>query len=240
MRRQARVLGRMPRALRLLGRSLRLVALGVLAAHWVLLVTVAAACLALVVTRPPATLLMAWRAVFQHVDLKPLRYVPLDGISRAAVRMLVALEDGAFYRHHGIDLAAIQNAIRVNKEVGRTMYGGSTITQQLARSLFLTTHRSYIRKYLEAGIAVALEAFLAKERILELYFNYVEWGPGVFGIGAAARYYYGKDVSKMSVDEYRRLVAILSSPVRYGVWTFPSSPLLAERYAYLVRVFPTP
>jgi membrane peptidoglycan carboxypeptidase len=152
--------------------------------------------------------------------------------------MLVRLEDYTFYQHHGIDLQAIKDAARVNRIIGRPLYGGSTITQQLARTLYLTPDKSYARKYVEAILALCMEMVLRKERILELYFNYVEWGPGVYGIGAAAAYHYGKDVRSLTVDEYRRLLTLLSSPLRYGVTSFERSRLLAERYSYLVTTFP--
>jgi monofunctional biosynthetic peptidoglycan transglycosylase len=211
----------------------------VLAAHWLLLVIVVSTTIAWTFARPPSTPLMAYRMAFQGHVLEPLLYVPLDRIPPTVRTMLVRLEDWTFYQHHGIDITAIKNAIRVNKAIGRTVYGGSTITQQLARSLYLTTHRNYARKYIEAIVALTLDAFLSKDRILELYFNYVEWGPGVFGIGAAARHHFGKDIRALTLDEYRRLLTILSSPVRYGVWSFGSNRLLAERYDYLVGRFPS-
>jgi len=178
--------------------------------------------------------------VSAHQKPRPVRYVPLKQIPVSIRWMLVNLEDYTFYQHHGIDLEAIRGAVRVNKIIGYPLYGGSTITQQLARSLYLTPHKNYVRKYVEAIIALSLEAILGKDRILELYFNYVEWGPGVYGIGAAAAYHFKKDVRSLSLDEYRRLLTLLSSPIRYTVWDFGRSRLLAERYSFLVTTYPDP
>ena len=220
-------------------RGLRGAAIGVLAAHWTLLVVVTASLIAWSFLRPPATLLMAYRWITTHRTVHSVRYLPLASIPRTVRTMLVRLEDYTFYEHHGIDIQAIRDAARVNRIIGWPMYGGSTITQQLARTLYLTPHKTYVRKYVEAIIAVTMELFLSKDRILELYLNYVEWGPGVYGIGAAAAYHYKKDVRSLSVDEYRRLLTLLSSPLRYGVWDFDRNRLLAERYAYLVSRFPS-
>jgi monofunctional glycosyltransferase len=227
------------RALRFLLACLRWTAVGVVGAHWLLLVVVIASSLAWGILRPPASLLMAYRWASTGKPVRALRYVPLEKLPRTVRTMLVRLEDYTFYEHHGIDLAAIKDAARINKIVGWPMYGGSTITQQLARTLYLTPHKSYVRKYLEAIIAVTMEGTLGKERILELYLNYVEWGPGVYGIGAAASYHFGKDIGSLTVDEYRRLLTLLSSPIRYGVWSFDRNRQLAERYAYLVSRFPS-
>jgi monofunctional glycosyltransferase len=217
----------------------RAVAIAVVGAHWALLVVAVSSALAWSIMRPPATLLMVYRSATTGQKVRPVRYVPLARIPRTVRTMLVRLEDYTFYEHRGIDLQAIKDAARVNRIIGRPLYGGSTITQQLARTLYLTTHKTYARKYVEAILALTLEAVLSKERILELYFNYVEWGPGVYGIGAAAAYHYGKDLRSLGVDEYRRLLTLLSSPLLYGVTTFERSRLLAERYSYLVTTFPS-
>lgn len=219
--------------------GLRGAAWGVFAAHWALVVVVIATSLTWSFLRPPATLLMVYRWATAHRATQPIRYVSLAQVPRTVRTMLVRLEDYTFYEHRGIDLQAIKDAARVNKIVGWRMYGGSTITQQLARTLYLTPHKTYARKYVEAIIAVTMEVLLRKERILELYLNYVEWGPGVYGIGAAAFYHFRKDVRSLTVDEYRRLLTLLSSPIRYGVWNFERNRLLAERYAYLVSRFPS-
>ncbi len=182
-------------------------------AHWALLIVVVSTCLAWLFIRPPSTLLMFYRSVSTHQILRPVRFVPLKQIPVSVRWMLVNLEDYTFYQHHGIDFEAIKGAVRVNKIIGYPLYGGSTITQQLARSLYLTTHKSYVRKYLEAIIALGLEAILGKERILELYFNYVEWGPGVFGIGAQSAH----DLALQIDDAGSSLLAGFHSGLVIGV-----------------------
>ena len=115
------------------------------------------------------------------------RWVAYDRISNNLKRAMVAAEDAKFVDHEGFDWDGIQTAIEKNQKRGRVVAGGSTITQQLAKNLFLTPQRSYVRKAEEAVITVMLETFLPKRRILELYLNVIEWGNGVFGAEAAAR-----------------------------------------------------
>jgi membrane peptidoglycan carboxypeptidase len=183
---------------------------------------------------------MAYRALSVQGNARPVDFVSLQRIPRSVQLMFIGLEDKKFYRHIGIDPAAIRDAYLVNKAIGYALYGGSTITQQLARTLFLTPRKSYFRKYVEALIALEMDLVLRKDRILELYLNYIEWGKDVYGIGAAAHAFYGRPLSRLSVDEFRRLVAILPNPLRYGVDTFSRSGQMAERYRYLVRNFPDP
>ena len=101
--------------------------------------------------------------------------------------MFVYLEDHQFYTHHGIDLEAVRTAYERNKRAGTLAFGGSTITQQLTRTLFLTPHKNYLRKYLEALLSLELDLLLPKDRIMELYLNHIEWGSGIFGVGTAAK-----------------------------------------------------
>ena len=103
---------------------------------------------------------------------------------------MIRLEDYRFYSHHGVDLGAIRDAWMINSSIGRTAVGGSTIPMQLARNLFLTPRKTYLRKYVEALIALEMSLVLPKDRILELYLNVIEWGKGIFGIGAASAYYF--------------------------------------------------
>jgi monofunctional biosynthetic peptidoglycan transglycosylase len=187
---------------------------------------------------PPLTGLMTYRAVISGYEVQPLRYVPIERVPREFQRMFVKVEDYTFYEHHGLDLEAIRDAYALNRQLGRVYWGGSTITQQLARTLFLTPRRTYLRKYLEAIAALEMELVLPKQRILELYINYIEFGRGIFGFGAAASCYYGTAVGKLSRDEARRLVALVASPIRYNVNTLVSNRALAERYRYLREAFP--
>jgi monofunctional biosynthetic peptidoglycan transglycosylase len=137
-------------------------------------------------------------------------------------------------------MEAFARAREINARIGRTLYGGSTLTMQVARTLFLVPVKSYVRKYLEVLTAFELEALLPKNRILELYFGYAEWGKGLFGIEAASRRWYGRGINAISRDEAARLVALLSSPVKYGPDTLQRSGILRERYYYLSRRYDPP
>lgn len=210
------------------------------AGHVALFLAVFAACLVLARCNPPVTSLMIYRSVMSHQKAKPLAFVPLRQVPRSAREMFIRVEDMRFYSHAGIDFAAIRDAYNVNRSIGYTLYGGSTIPQQLARTLFLTPRKTYLRKYVEALIAVEMDLLLKKERLLELYLNYIEWGRGVYGIGAASSYYYKSKPSGLSLDEQRRLVTILPNPLRYNVSTFQRSHQMSERYRYLMGRFPDP
>jgi monofunctional biosynthetic peptidoglycan transglycosylase len=185
---------------------------------------------------PPVTTLAAYRALMGW-KIAPQRSVELAQVPRTVRRMVVAVEDYRFYEHFGVDVAAIFNAARINEEIGRPMYGGSTLTMQTARTLFLVPEKSYLRKYLELIVALELELLLPKDRILELYFQWAEWGKGVFGIQAASLRYYGAGIAKVSLGSQMRLVALLSSPIRYTPSTLESSRLLASRYRFLLSRF---
>jgi monofunctional biosynthetic peptidoglycan transglycosylase len=211
------------------------VALGVQVGYMLLILLTT--CLYTVVN-PPITGLMMYRSLVSGHRIEPVRFVPLEQVPRDIQRMFVRVEDYTFYDHHGLDFQAIRDAYRLNRRLGRIYWGGSTITQQLARTLFLTPQRSYLRKYLEALAALEMELVLPKRRILELYINSIEFGKGVFGVGAAAMHYYGRPVERLTRDQARRLVALVASPIRYDVDTLSSSRALAERYRYLQQAFP--
>lgn len=130
-------------------------------------------------------------------------------------RAIVAAEDMKFVDHEGFDWEGIQRAMEKNQKKGRAVAGGSTITQQLAKNLFLSGERSYIRKGQEALITLMLEAVLNKRRILELYLNVAEWGNGVFGAEAAARHYYGASAASLGPEQAARLAAMLPRPQFY-------------------------
>lgn len=189
---------------------------------------------------PPVTVLMAYRKFENGHALRRPYPVKLKSIGRRRRDILIRIEDWTFYRHHGFELAAIKNAARINKQIGRPMYGGSTISMQTARTLFLVPFKSYFRKYLEAIVTVELELFLSKDRILELYYSNAEWGRGIFGVQAASYAYYGVPVTKISDEKYIRLVSLLSSPVRYTPDTFMKNNLLAWRYQYLMNRYLPP
>jgi membrane peptidoglycan carboxypeptidase len=142
----------------------------------------------------------------------------------------VYTEDPNFYRHYGIDPGAIASAIRVNFKYGKKISGASTITQQLTRTLFLFPDKLYIRKYLETIAAITIDAVMPKQRILELYFNYAEWGRGIYGIQSASYYYYGLSLHQLSEDQVLRLITLLPSPCKYSPETFDKRKRLTRRY----------
>jgi monofunctional biosynthetic peptidoglycan transglycosylase len=130
-------------------------------------------------------------------------------------RAIIAAEDMKFVDHEGFDWEGIQRAIEKNQKKGKAVAGGSTITQQLAKNLFLSGDRSYVRKGQEAVITLMLEAVLDKQRILEIYINVAEWGVGVFGAEAASRHYFGVGAAGLSAEQAARLAAMLPRPQFY-------------------------
>jgi len=142
-------------------------------------------------------------------------WVPISRISPHLRRAVVAAEDASFFTHEGFDWEGMKDAALYNLEQGALKRGGSTITQQLAKNLYLSSERSIFRKAQEALITRSLEHHLTKGRILELYLNVAEWGAGVYGAEAAARHHFGKSASELTEDEAAWLAAILPSPRRY-------------------------
>ncbi len=149
------------------------------------------------------------------VDPASPDFVPLDDVPAHFVRGLLTSEDADFWGHPGLDLGEIPVAASMNWVRGRRARGASTITQQLAKNLFLTRERSYRRKLQEAALALHLEATLGKRRILEIYLNVIEWGPGLHGLGPAARHYFGKNPQDLTPREGAFLVALIPGPVKY-------------------------
>jgi monofunctional biosynthetic peptidoglycan transglycosylase len=143
------------------------------------------------------------------------QFVPYARIASSLKRAMIAAEDARFVDHEGFDWEGIQYAIEKNEKRGRIVAGGSTITQQLAKNLFLSPSRSYWRKAEEAVITVMLEAMLEKRRIFELYLNVIEWGNGVFGAEAAARRYFGVSAAHLSAEQAARLAAMAPNPRFY-------------------------
>ncbi|GEM_PF-1498820 len=149
------------------------------------------------------------------VDPSSPDFVPLDDVPAHFVRGLLTSEDADFWGHPGLDLGEIPVAASMNWVRGRRARGASTITQQLAKNLFLTRERSYRRKLQEAALALHLESTLGKRRILEIYLNVIEWGPGLHGLGPAARHYFGKNPQDLTPREGAFLVALIPGPVKY-------------------------
>jgi len=142
-------------------------------------------------------------------------FVPLDSISPFLQKAVVAGEDAGFYFHPGFDVRAIAEALEINQKRNKTMFGASTITQQLAKNLFLSNERSWERKFKEFAYTILMEKYLGKDRILELYLNYAQWGPNIFGCEEAAQHFYKKPCSKLTIDQAINLVAMLASPGRH-------------------------
>lgn len=187
---------------------------------------------------PPTTSLAMYRKYVKHVKNKPFKFVRLKNIPYSAKSYLIRLEDPSFKHHHGLDLMATWEAFKINRRYGKKIAGGSTITQQITRTLFLTPHKNYLRKYIEILLALEMEVILSKDRILELYLNYVEFGKGVYGIGPAAYYHYHRDLSRLSSEEIARMIIILPSPVKYGVNDISKRKAFRRRSNILFRPQP--
>ncbi len=198
--------------------------------HVVFIAFIAAVAFLYIFVNPPFTTLQVYRFVFNGYSSKKHYNVPIRSISRDYQRLLIDTEDPNFYRHYGIDPEAILGAVRVNFRYGKKISGASTITQQLTRTLFLFPDKLYLRKYLETVAAITIDAVIPKKRILELYFNYAEWGRGVYGIQSASYYYYGLPLQQVSEDQVLRLITLLPSPIRYSPETFEKRQRLSKRY----------
>lgn len=150
-------------------------------------------------------------------------WVPLADISPLLVRAVLMGEDAGFYGHNGFDAHEMKQALKRNWEEGRTVRGASTITQQLAKNLFLSTERTYARKLKEALLTTRLEKTLSKSRILEIYLNVIEWGDGVYGAQAAASDVFGKSARWLDAAEAATLAAMIPSPIRLNPCEQPKS-----------------
>ena len=153
------------------------------------------------------------------------RWVPFSQVSPYLIKAVLITEDDKFWRHEGFDYEAIQKAIEKDIKARKFKLGGSTISQQLAKNLYLSPSKNPFRKIIEALITWRMERILSKKRILELYLNVVEWGEGIFGIEAASRHYYGKPSAALSPEEASRLAAVLPNPRKY-------TPLGDQRYVF--------
>ena len=190
---------------------------------------------------PVETAFMAQRlAELRQKDPKAtikFQWVPYARISTHLKRAVIAAEDAKFLEHEGFDWEGIAKAREKNERRGRVVAGGSTITQQLAKNLFLSPSKSYARKAQEAIIALMLEALLPKQRILELYLNVIEWGNGVFGAEAAAKRYFGTSAAQLSAEQAARLAAMIPSPRRFE--RNPGSEYLDGRVATILARMPS-
>ncbi len=168
---------------------------------------------------PPTTAVQVERrleALWRHRPYRKRQvFVSLARISPDLQHAVISAEDGRFYLHHGIDWQEVQKVVDKDMEQGKLGRGGSTITQQLVKNLFLSTNRSLIRKAVEFTLAPAAELILPKRRILELYLNVIEWGPGIYGAEAASQAWYSVPAAKINRDQAARLAAILPLPLRW-------------------------
>ncbi len=163
---------------------------------------------------PPGTILMVQRAIEGHGW--DYRWRPLSQISPALVDAAVASEDAGFCTHHGFDFQAMQRAMKHNERRPTRIKGGSTISQQTAKNVFLWPDRTYVRKALEAADTVLIEAVWGKRRIMEVYLNVVEFGPGVYGAQAASQDFFHEDAGQLTPAQAARLVAVLPRPLKWS------------------------
>jgi membrane peptidoglycan carboxypeptidase len=142
-------------------------------------------------------------------------FIALDDVPPLFVRTLLLGEDASFFGHRGIDLAELPAAVATNLARGTFARGASTITQQLAKNLFLSREKKLGRKLAEAALALLLDASLGKQRVLEIYLNVIEWGPGLYGLRPAARHYFGREPAALTPKQMAFLVAMIPGPVKY-------------------------
>ena len=178
------------------------------------------ALIALRTVNPPTTGVQIQRRVEAWVHgtryRKRYTFVPLSKISPELQHAVISAEDGTFYRHHGIDWDETEKVAQESQDKGKLGRGASTITQQLVKNLFFTTHRNPVRKAFEYTLAPMADWILGKRRVLELYLNVVEWGPsGIYGIEEGAKFHYHVPAARLDREESARLAAILPSPRRW-------------------------
>lgn len=168
---------------------------------------------------PKRTALMEQRINEARSSNKPFsisqQWIPLSKISPHLIHAVIVSEDGTFYEHEGVDWYELEESVWKNLEKGKAARGGSTISQQLAKNLYLSTSKDPIRKFKELVITLRMERMLSKRRILEIYLNIIEWGNGVYGAEAAARKYFGKSASQLTREEAAQLASVIPSPRKY-------------------------
>jgi monofunctional glycosyltransferase len=209
----------------------------ILFSHLIFWGLIAVMCLLYTLINPPLTPLMLQRLVFRDYGIHHREYIKLKDIPSRTVSMTISLEDANYYKHFGFEWDMVQKAWEKNKRAGKIRFGASTISNQVARTIFLTTDRNYLRKYLEVQVTLIMEATMSKKRMLELYFNYVEWGKGIYGIETASEYYYHKSCGSLSGDQSMKLVSILTNPIKYTPQTYYRSRSARQRYNMLQRYY---
>ncbi|MBI4684348.1 MAG: monofunctional biosynthetic peptidoglycan transglycosylase [Nitrospirae bacterium] len=156
-----------------------------------------------------------WQEQGKKIKMRQ-NWVPLSRISPYLIKAVLIAEDDKFYQHEGFDFEAIQKAFEKDLKQKKFKFGGSTISQQLAKNLYLSPSKNPLRKLKEAILTWRIEKTLSKKRILELYLNVAEWGEGIFGIDAASFHYYGKPASELGPEEAARLASVLPNPRKYN------------------------
>ena len=192
------------------------------------------------VLQPPTTAMILRRTVQRAIEGKRPIYPRRDVVGRKAIapalrRAVLAAEDDRFYLHWGFDLVEIGKALDRAERGGR-LRGASTLTQQVAKNIFLWEGRSYVRKGAEAYLTLVLELTLPKERILDLYLNLAEWGDGVFGAEMAARRHYGVSARSLTAEQAARLAEVLPSPRRWN----PEGPVATSRLPMILEAMSQP
>jgi monofunctional biosynthetic peptidoglycan transglycosylase len=181
----------------------------------------------------PLTPLMVIKKISNGYEIKH-DWVSLSEISKHMIRSVVRAEDAKFYNHFGFDFEAIKKAQEYNKRHKKTK-GASTISQQTAKNVFLYPARSYIRKGLEAYFTVLIELFWSKDRIMEVYLNVIELGPGIYGVEAAGQKFFKKSAKKLTMNEAALLAAVLPNPIKFKV-NKPSAYVLKRRSRIMGRM----
>ena len=185
----------------------------------------------------PFTPLMLSRTIDHVIAGEPMKlshdWEPIENISKNLQKAVIASEDGSFLEHNGFDFEAIQKAYKSNQK-GKKLKGGSTITQQVAKNVFLWQGRSYVRKVIEAYFTVLIEAIWSKERIMEVYLNSIEMGNDVYGAEAAAQHWYKKSAANLTVNEAAGIAAILPNPRKFKAKN--SSSYIERRKGRIAKV----
>jgi len=171
----------------------------------------------LISTNPQTTAMMQYKE--KHTEYETPRkwkWIKISDVSPHLVHAVIIIEDHMFYEHKGFNWEMLYRALKINLKRRKIVRGGSTITQQLAKNIFLDPSTSYLRKIREAFITYQLEKTLSKKRVLELYLNVIEWGPNIFGIEAASEHYFNHSANKLNVSESIRLASILNNPNQFS------------------------
>jgi len=194
----------------------------------------------LIKKNPSETAMMGLRAAQAKLKGQRARRswkrVPLSRISPYLIQAVLIAEDDKFFVHEGFDWASMRSALEANIGKKHVLRGGSTITQQLAKNLFLSSEQSLWRKLREAAIAWKLESELSKKRILELYLNVIDWGTGIYGAEAAARSYFGQPASALTLAQAIRLASILPNPHRFSALRTDSARMNRKRSIIAARM----